>query len=60
MWDALRGPVVSRLIGGVLGAGAGWLAHKGITVDPAAVDALSTAITLTVYGVSHKAIEKPQ
>lgn len=60
MWDILRGPIVSRVIGGVFGAAAGLLAHKGISVDPAAVDALSTAITMVVYGISHKTIEKPQ
>lgn len=61
MWGAIKsvvgGPIVSRVIGGVLGATAGWLAHKGISVDPAAIDALTTAVTMVVYGVSHKTLE---
>lgn len=57
-FDRFR-PYVSRVIGAGVGAVAGSLAGKlGISVDPVTQASIAGAITIGVYGVIHKVLDK--
>lgn len=59
MWGNLFRTVISRVVGGVIGAGAGILATKyGVDVDPATQASVTAAIVVGTYGVAHKLIDK--
>lgn len=58
MFDAFR-PFFSRIIAAAVAALAGTLTAKtGITIDPATQGTISTAVTVGVYGVTHKVLDK--
>lgn len=58
MIDSMK-PLVSRVVGAMIGALAGMAATKlGIAVDPATQASISTAVVVGAYGVAHKILDR--